>query len=372
MNTLPAMRADFVGSFLRPEAIKDARLQFAAGSITPEELKAVENAAIRDLVSKQAGLGFKVVTDGEFRRQAWHLDFMWGFDGVGHAATKTGLPFHGEQAMIDDTFLTGKVAWKGCHPFIGHFQFVNSLAQEHGVEAKLTIPAPAQFLAQMVMPFALKNTRRFYSDNESILLDIASAYKAFIKAIYEAGCRRLQFDDCTWGMLVDPAALWMWETDEEGLKRIQEMNLRINNMAIEGKPADMFINTHVCRGNYHSTYANEGAYDKVAEVLFEKENVNAYFLEFDDSRSGGFEPLAHVSGDKMVVLGLVTTKSPALEFKSIVRQRIEKAAQYIPLDRLCLSPQCGFASCEIGNKLTEEEQWAKLRLVQEVAKEVWG
>ncbi|MBQ4287783.1 MAG: 5-methyltetrahydropteroyltriglutamate--homocysteine S-methyltransferase [Bacteroidales bacterium] len=372
MNTLPAMRADFVGSFLRPEAVKDARLQFAAGSITPEELKAVENAAIRDLVSKQAGLGFKVVTDGEFRRQAWHLDFMWGFDGVGHAATKTGLPFHGEQAMIDDTFLTGKVAWKGCHPFIGHFQFVNSLAQEHGVEAKLTIPAPAQFLAQMVMPFALKNTRRFYSDNESILLDIASAYKAFIKAIYEAGCRRLQFDDCTWGMLVDPAALWMWETDEEGLKRIQEMNLRINNMAIEGKPADMFINTHVCRGNYHSTYANEGAYDKVAEVLFEKENVNAYFLEFDDSRSGGFEPLAHVSGDKMVVLGLVTTKSPALEFKSIVRQRIEKAAQYIPLDRLCLSPQCGFASCEIGNKLTEEEQWAKLRLVQEVAKEVWG
>ena len=372
MNTLPAMRADFVGSFLRPEAVKDARLQFAAGSITPEELKAVENAAIRDLVSKQAGLGFKVVTDGEFRRQAWHLDFMWGFDGVGHAATKTGLPFHGEQAMIDDTFLTGKVAWKGCHPFIGHFQFVNSLAQEHGVEAKLTIPAPAQFLAQMVMPFALKNTRRFYSDNESILLDIASAYKAFIRAIYEAGCRRLQFDDCTWGMLVDPAALWMWETDEEGLKRIQEMNLRINNMAIEGKPADMFINTHVCRGNYHSTYANEGAYDKVAEVLFEKENVNAYFLEFDDSRSGGFEPLAHVSGDKMVVLGLVTTKSPALEFKSIVRQRIEKAAQYIPLDRLCLSPQCGFASCEIGNKLTEEEQWAKLRLVQEVAKEVWG
>ena len=265
MNTLPAMRADFVGSFLRPEAVKDARLQFAAGSITPEELKAVENAAIRDLVSKQAGLGFKVVTDGEFRRQAWHLDFMWGFDGVGHAATKTGLPFHGEQAMIDDTFLTGKVAWKGCHPFIGHFQFVNSLAQEHGVEAKLTIPAPAQFLAQMVMPFALKNTRRFYSDNESILLDIASAYKAFIRAIYEAGCRRLQFDDCTWGMLVDPAALWMWETDEEGLKRIQEMNLRINNMAIEGKPADMFINTHVCRGNYHSTYANEGAYDKVAE-----------------------------------------------------------------------------------------------------------
>lgn len=366
------MRADFVGSFLRPEAVKKARLQFTEGSISKEQLTAAEDAAIRDLVSKQVDLGFKVVTDGEFRRQAWHLDFMWGFDGVGHAPTKTGLPFHGEQAMIDDTFLTGKVAWRGDHPFIGHFRFVNALAKEYGVEAKLTIPAPAQFLAQMVMPFALENTRKYYADNDAVIEDIAEGYRQFILAVHEAECRRLQFDDCTWGMLVDPAARWMWGTDEEGLKAVQEMNLRINNLVLEGKPQDMFINTHVCRGNYHSTYANEGAYDKVAEVLFEKEKVNAYFLEFDDARSGGFEPLAHVSGDKMVVLGLVTTKSPALEFKSILRQRIEKAAQYIPLDRLCLSPQCGFASCEIGNKLTEEEQWAKLRLVQEVAGEVWG
>ena len=366
-----AMRADFVGSFLRPEAVKKARLQFAAGEITRDQLTAVEDEAIRNLVKKQMGLGFKVITDGEFRRQAWHLDFMWGFNGIGHAPTKTGLPFHGEQAMIDETFLTGTVSLGDHHPFVDHFRFVASLAKE-GVEAKLTIPAPAQFLAQMVMPFALENTRKYYADNEEIIQDIAAAYRKFIQLVYAAGCRRLQFDDCTWGMLVDPAAIHMWGTDEEGLKKVQEMNLRINNMAIEGKPADMFINTHVCRGNYHSTYANSGAYDKVAEVLFERENVNAYFLEFDDSRSGGFEPLAHVSGDKMVVLGLVTTKSPKLEFKSLVKERIMKAAEYIPLDRLCLSPQCGFASCEIGNKLTEEEQWAKLRLVQEVAKEVWG
>lgn len=367
---LPAMRADFVGSFLRPESVKKARKDFAAGIITADELKAVEDDAIRALVAKQKELGFKVITDGEFRRQAWHLDFMWGFEGIGHAPTKTGLPFHGEQAMIDDTFLTGKIALGDHHPFIDHFKFVHDLAGE-GVEAKLTIPAPAQFLAQMVMPFALENTRKYYADNESLIQDLASAYRKFIRLVYAAGCRRLQFDDCTWGMLVDPAAVYMWGTDEAGLKAVQEMNLRINNMALEAKPADMFINTHVCRGNYHSTYANAGAYDKVAEVLFEKENVNAYYLEFDDSRSGGFEPLAHVSGDKMVVLGLITTKTPALEFKSIVKERIEKAAQYIPLDRLCLSPQCGFASCEIGNKLTEEEQWAKLRLVQEVAKEVW-
>ena len=365
------MRADFVGSFLRPETVKKARIQRAAGEITPEELKAVEDEAIRDLARKQMDLGFKVITDGEFRRQAWHLDFMWGFNGIGHAPTKTGLPFHGEQAMIDDTFLTGKVSLGHHHPFIDHFRFVASLARE-GVEAKLTIPAPAQFLAQMVMPFALENTRKFYVDNEEIIRDIAAGYRQFIRMAYAAGCRRLQFDDCTWGMLVDPVAANMWGTDEAGLRAVQEMNLRINNMALEGKPADMFINTHVCRGNYHSTYANSGAYDKVAEILFEKENVNAYFLEFDDERSGGFAPLSHVSGDKMVVLGLVTTKSPRLEFKSLIKERILKAAQYIPLQRLCLSPQCGFASCEIGNKLTEEEQWAKLRLVQEVASEVWG
>ena len=360
-----------MGSFLRPQALKDARAQFARGEITADRLEAVEDAAIRSLVAKQKELGFKVITDGEFRRQAWHLDFMWGFNGVGHAPTKTGLPFHGEQAMIDDTFLTGKVSLGEHHPFIDHFRFVNGLTTD-GVEAKLTIPAPAQFLAQMVMPFALDNTRKYYTDNEELIIDLAQGYRQFIQAVYQAGCRRLQFDDCTWGMLVDPAATFMWGTDEAGLQKVQEMNLRINNMALEGKPDDMFINTHVCRGNYHSTYANSGAYDKVAEVLFEKENVDAYYLEFDDERSGGFEPLAHVSGDKMVVLGLITTKSPKLEFKTIVADRIRKAAEYIPLDRLCLSPQCGFASCEIGNKLTEEEQWAKLRLVREIAGEVWG
>ena len=372
MSTLlAAQRADFVGSFLRPQALKDARAQFAQGIISADELKAVEDDAIRKLVAKQKELGFKVLTDGEFRRQAWHLDFMWGFNGVGHAPTKTGLPFKGEQAMIDDTFLTGKLSLGEAHPFIDHFRFVQELAGPEA-EAKLTIPAPAQFLAQMVMPFALENTRKYYADNEELIQDMAAAYRQFIQAVYKAGCRRLQFDDCTWGMLVDPAAIYMWGTDEAGLKKVQEMNLRINNMALEGKPADMFINTHVCRGNYHSTYANSGAYDKVAEVLFEKENVNAYYLEFDDERSGGFEPLSHVTGDKMVVLGLVTTKSPKLEFKTVVADRIRKAAQYIPLERLCLSPQCGFASCEIGNKLTEEEQWAKLRLVQEVAQEIWG
>lgn len=366
-----ACRADFVGSFLRPEALKRARAAFAAGEISAEALKSVEDEAIRALVTKQKELGFHVVTDGEFRRQAWHLDFMWGFEGVGHAPTKTGLPFHGEQAMIDDTFLTGRIVLKGEHPFVEHFRFVNALVGPDA-EAKLTIPAPAQFLAQMAMPFAWGHSKQFYADRESLCDDLVAAYKAFIGQLHDAGCRRLQLDDCTWGMLVDPVATQFFGTDEAGLEQVKETHLNLNNRVIEGKPADLFINTHVCRGNYHSTYANAGAYDKVAAYLFEKENVNAYYLEFDDERSGGFEPLSHVTGDKMVVLGLITTKSPKLEFKSVVADRIRQAARYIPLDRLCVSPQCGFASCEIGNKLTEEDQWAKLRLVQEVAREVWG
>ena len=189
--------------------------------------------------------------------------------------------------------------------------------------------------------------------------------------MYDAGCRNLQLDDCTWGMMADKTGHLAYGTSREGLLQIQKAHKDINNQVIENVPEDMVINTHVCRGNFHSTYANEGAYDAVAEVLFGEENVNAYYLEFDDERSGGFEPLAEVSGDKKVVLGLITTKSPRLENKEAVIARIHEAEKYIPLERLYLSPQCGFASCEIGNKLTEEEQWAKLKLVKEIAEEVW-
>ena len=238
--------------------------------------------------------------------------------------------------------------------------------------AKLTIPAPAQFLEQMIMPFAWGNTKKFYDTPEQVADDIAAGYKEFIKDVYAAGCRNLQFDDCSWGMVVDPSACKLFGTTPAGLEKIKNTLLDINNKAIEGKPEDLVINTHVCRGNFHSTYASSGAYTSVASTLFAKENVNAYYLEYDDERSGGFEPLKNVTGDKKVVLGLITTKSPELEDEQTVIDRINEAAKYIPLDRLCLSPQCGFASCEIGNKLTEEEQWAKLRLVKKIAEKVWG
>lgn len=370
-NLQTPFRYDFVGSFLRPEKLKKARRQFNEGKIDAAALKKVEDEAITELVSKIKELGYHVITDGEFRRSTWHLDFMWGFDGIGHTPTKTGLPFHGEAAMVDDTYIVGKIGLTGEHPFVDHFRFVKALEDENTV-AKQTIPSPAQFLAQFTMPFNRGCTEKHYPNEQELVNDIVAAYGKVIDDLYAAGCRNLQLDDCTWGMFADKIGHTLYGTTREGIVEFQKAHKDINDKVIVNAPKDMIINTHVCRGNFHSTYASEGAYDSVADILFGEENVNAYFLEFDDERSGGFAPLAKVSGEKKVVLGLITTKSPVLEDKQLVIDRIHDAAKYIPLERLYLSPQCGFASCEIGNKLTEEEQWAKLRLVKEVAEEVWG
>lgn len=370
-NLQTPFRYDFVGSFLRPEKLKKARRQFNEGKIDAAALKKVEDEAITELVSKIKELGYHVITDGEFRRATWHLDFMWGFDGIGHTPTKTGLPFHGEAAMVDDTYIVGKIGLTGEHPFVDHFRFVKALEDENTV-AKQTIPSPAQFLAQFTMPFNRGCTEKHYPNEQELVNDIVAAYGKVIDDLYAAGCRNLQLDDCTWGMFADKIGHTLYGTTREGIVEFQKAHKDINDKVIANAPKDMIINTHVCRGNFHSTYASEGAYDSVADILFGEENVNAYFLEFDDERSGGFAPLAKVSGEKKVVLGLITTKSPVLEDKQLVIDRIHDAAKYIPLERLYLSPQYGFASCEIGNKLTEEEQWAKLRLVKEVAEEVWG
>lgn len=364
-------RYDFVGSFLRPEKLKKARRQFDEGAIDYAALKVVEDECILELAAKIKALGYHVITDGEFRRATWHLDFMWGFDGVGHVPTKTGLPFHGEAAMVDDTYIIGKINLSKEHPFVDHFRFVKALEDENTV-AKQTMPAPAQMLAQFTMPFNREHTEKVYANDEELADDIVAVYGKVIDQLYAAGCRNIQLDDCTWGMFADKIGHILYGTTREGLIEVQKSHKDINNRVIANAPKDMIINTHVCRGNFHSTYASEGAYDSVADILFGEEHVNAYFLEYDDERSGGFAPLAKVSGEKKVVLGLITTKSPVLEDKQMVISRIYEAAKYVPLDRLYLSPQCGFASCEIGNKLTEEEQWAKMRLVKEVAEEVWG
>lgn len=364
-------RFDVVGSFLRPEKLRATRARFEAGEIDYAELKAVEDEAILDLVAKQKAAGLGVITDGEFRRATWHLDFMWGFDGIDHAPTENPLPFHDEPAYIDDTYLTGKLGYSGGHPFIEHFKFVQALEDDKCV-AKLTIPAPAQFWEQFSLPVYQKWTAPIYPKLDDLKDDIVAVYTAFIQELFDAGCRNLQLDDCSWGIVVDEHGPDIFGTTKEGLQDVCNTLLELNNRVIDAAPKGLTINTHVCRGNFHSTWACSGSYEDVASTLLAQEYVYSFFLEFDDDRSGGFEPLAQVPEGKGVVLGLITSKSATLENKEQVIKRIHEAAQYVPLKNLALSPQCGFASCEIGNKLTEDEQWAKIALVKEIAEEVWG
>lgn len=225
---------------------------------------------------------------------------------------------------------------------------------------------------QMIVPQNIEQTRKFYASDDELIQDIGLAYQDVIRQFYDAGCRNLQLDDCTWGAIVGDAAKQRYKSLGLDIEDVKAQLLKVNNLALEGRPEDMTITSHICRGNYHSTYFTSGPYDSVADYVFAQENVDALLLEYDDARSGGFLPLAKVSPDKKVVLGLITTKKPELENKEDVIARIHDASRYIPLERLCLSPQCGFASCEIGNKLTEEQQWAKLALVKEIAEEVWG
>ena len=370
MSTLKTpFRYDLVGSFLRPEKLKAAKAAFEEGKISQDELDRVTDECVTEVVKKQKQAGFHAITDGEFRRKFWHLDFMWGFEGVAHEKDGGGVQFDGEMADLEATYLVGKIKAKA-HPFVEYFKFLKQFEDEQTV-AKYTIPAPAQMYQQMIVPQNIKQTRKFYETDEQLISDIGKAYQDVITQFYEAGCRNLQLDDCTWGAIVGDAAKQRYKSLGLNIEDVKAQLLKVNNLALENRPDDMVITSHICRGNYHSTFFTSGPYDSVADYVFAQENVDALLLEYDDARSGGFAPLAKVSPDKKVVLGLITTKRPELEDKDAVIARIHEAEKYIPIDRLCLSPQCGFASCEIGNKITEEQQWAKLALVKEIAQEVW-
>ena len=366
-------RCDIVGSFLRPDVLKQARADFASGTIDAAQLKTVEDVAIRDLVAKQKAAGLKVVTDGEFRRSYWHLDFMWGLGGIERRTSREGYKFHDEETTADTAVVTGSISGEN-HPFVEHFKFVQALAGDDHV-ARQTIPAPIQTFSEVTLDRCdgqQESLRSVYPTDEALFDAVTAAYRTVIADLYAAGCRNIQFDDCTWGIYCDTDFVAKTGMSPVDIQKVSELGVALNNAAIEGAPADLVINTHVCRGNYHSTYAFEGGYDPIAPYLFANENVQAFYLEFDTPRAGGFEPLRHVADGKKVVLGLVTSKQPGLEDEDALVARINEAAQYVPLENLYLSPQCGFASCEIGNKLTEEEQWAKIALIQKVAKRVWG
>jgi len=374
-RTVSPFRYDVVGSFLRPQALKTARAQFAAGTLDAAGLKAVEDQAIIKLVQEQEAAGLKAVTDGEFRRSWWHLDFFWGLQGIAKKTLDQGYVFHDEETRAESATITGKLSGAN-HPFVDHFKFVQAQVKP-GIQVKQTIPAPAQCLAELQRPENVAALRRVYATDAEVVKDLAAAYHQVIEDLYAAGARTIQLDDCTWGMLAGNHAKGaetgdVSDRNDAVLDANKALYLDVNNQAIQNLPADLTINTHICRGNYHSTWASAGGYETVADPLFNRENVHAYYLEYDSDRAGGFEPLRLVSPDKLVVLGLITSKSGELEDRQTIIDRIHEAAKYVPLDRLCLSTQCGFASTEEGNVLTPAQQWAKIALVKSIATEVWG
>lgn len=361
-----------VGSFLRPDVLKQARKDFADKTITQADLTAVENEAIKDLVNKEVEVGLDYATDGEFRRSYWHLDFFWGFDGIEHIHYGEGYHFAHEETRDDTAILSGKIKFNPNHTFLDHFAYLKSLTDNLNIQPKQTIPAPSQLYIELIRGTNDSKIKEFYPNVNDLYHDIEKAYHDAILAFYNEGARVIQLDDCSWGLFLDDNFLATPDGKAYAESGIQDILLELNNKSIENLPADLTINTHVCRGNYHSDFAFSGGYGPVADTLFAKENVDTYFLEYDSKRAGNFEPLAKVSGDKKVVLGLLTSKSGELEDRQEIINRIKEAAQYLPLDRLWLSTQCGFASTEEGNVLTEKQEWDKLKLVKSIQNEVWG
>lgn len=359
-------RAEVVGSFLRPAAIKLARQQFEAGEIDAVALRSIEDEEIRKVVAQQRASGLQVVTDGEFRRAWWHFDFFDGLDGVERYEAVQGIQFNGIQTKARSVKVTGKLGFSN-HPMLDDFRFLNSIRGD--ALAKMTIPSPS------VLHF--RGGRKgidpeIYPDLDVYFDDLAQTYRDAIKAFYDAGCRYLQLDDTVWAYLCSEDQQQQIRERGDDPQALAHTYARVLNQALEGKPDDMTIGLHVCRGNFRSTWIAEGGYEPVAEILFGGVNIDAFFLEYDNERSGGFEPLRFIKkGQQQVVLGLITTKTGELEAAETVEARIREAAQFVSLDQICLSPQCGFASTEEGNSLTEEQQWAKLRLVVDVARRVW-
>ena len=368
-------RVDHVGSYLRPKELVEAREKFSKGELSKEELTKVEDKLIAELVEKQIAAGLKGVTDGEFRRAYWHLDFFWGLNGIEHVQGEKGYAFKGIETKPDTAKVSGKISGEN-HPFVEHFKYLRDITKDKDVVVKLTIPSPSQLYFELIRTEDhIKSYEQFYSNFDELKAAIVAAYKQVINDLYNEGLRVLQFDDCTWGALADDGFANRFR-DERPLEEVRRdyaaRCLALNNEVIEGKPEDLVINTHVCRGNFASKWISQGGYQNVEDELLAGENVDAYYLEYDTDRAGDFKPLAKVGKDKKVVLGLITSKFADLEDKEEVIARIKEGSQYIPLENIYLSTQCGFASTEEGNVITEEDQWKKIALISEIVDEVWG
>ncbi|EET96958.1 methionine synthase [Enterococcus faecalis T2] len=375
MSSQIPFTVDHVGSFLRPETIKKARKKVQAGALSQAELRLIEDEEIKALVAKQKDGGLRGITDGEFRRGFWHIDFLEGLNGVTGYIPETGYnqTFHGKAAPAYNIRVVDKISFPAQHPFLEDFSFLKEVVEVgDGTVAKATIPSPTMILRQEILSNdGTSRIQTIYPEIGDFYKDLAQTYKDAIAAFYERGCRYLQFDDTNWAFLAD-------QTKQEELRakgiqpeEIAQVCTTIINEALAGKPEDLTVTTHICRGNHASSWLFSGGYEPIAKELFAT-NYDGFFLEYDSDRAGDFSPLRHWQNNgSKVVLGLVTSKFPELEETEQVKARIEEAQQFIPLENLSISPQCGFASTEEGNRLMEKEQWRKVQLLQEIAREVW-
>jgi 5-methyltetrahydropteroyltriglutamate--homocysteine methyltransferase len=364
-RTTPPFRADHVGSILRTEPLKQARAKRAAGTISAEELAAVEDVEIRKIIAMQESVGLDAITDGEFRRSWWHYDFLGALDGVKLVDVNQGIQFTGVQTKAEAPHVMSKLGSKH-HPHIEHFKFLKANTKK---TPKMAIPSPSMLHYRGGRKLI---NMGIYPKMEDFYHDLGMAYREVVTGFADAGCRYLQLDDCSFAYLCDSNQRKMLEERGENWQTQGEIYADMINAAVATKPKDMVISIHVCRGNFRSTFIASGGYEPIAELLFNRVNADAYFLEWDNDRSGGFEPLRFLPKGKHVVVGLITSKTGELEKRDDVLRRIEEASKYVSLDQLCLSPQCGFASTEDGNTLSEQQQWDKLRFVVDMAKEIWG
>jgi 5-methyltetrahydropteroyltriglutamate--homocysteine methyltransferase len=365
-RTKPPFRADHVGSLLRPAVLKQARAQRERGEITAEELKTIEDREIEAVIRKQEEAGLRSVTDGEFRRAFWNYDFLGQLDGVEAYLGERKIKFQGPQPKPMMLRVIGKLGGYRAHPMIDHFKFVAAHAK---AAPKMTVPSPSSLhfrYGRDAVPIEI------YPDMDDFYRDLGEGYRKALRAFSDAGCRYLQLDEVNFTYLCDPKLRAFVANRGEDPETLPHVYARMINAALSDVAPDVTKAMHLCRGNFQSTFVASGGYEPVAEILFNEINIDAYFMEYDSDRAGGFVPLRFVPKGKMVVLGLVTSKSGTLESKDELKRRIDQAARFIDLDQLCLSPQCGFASTEEGNILAEDEQWAKLRRIVEVADEVWG
>jgi 5-methyltetrahydropteroyltriglutamate--homocysteine methyltransferase len=365
-RTQPPFRADHVGSLLRPAPLKEARLKRERGEIDAAALKAVEDREIDKIIKRQEEIGLKAVTDGEFRRAFWNYDFLGALDGAEAYLGERKIKFQGVNPKPMMMRVTGKLGGFSGHPMLEHFKFV----KEHTrATPKMTIPSPSSMhfrYGRDAVP------EQIYPDMDEFYRDLGQTYRKAVRAFADAGCRYLQLDEVNFAYLCDPKLREQVANRGDDPAKLPGIYAGMINAAMSDIPPDMTIAMHLCRGNFASTFVASGGYEPVAEILFNTINVHGYFMEYDSDRAGGFEPLRFVPKGKTVVLGLVTSKSGRLEPKDELKRRIDEASKYVPLDQLCLSPQCGFASTEEGNVLAEDEQWAKLRMIVELAEEVWG